>query len=294
MAKLKTSKNFPDFSVDPVTPSLGAEISGIDLNQVSRQTLTHLRACLLQYKIVCIRGQTFDLDDLCRFSREFGELMQLPYIEPVQGYPEVIRVLKEADEVNMGVFGGDWHSDFSFLEEPPMMSILYANELPPLGGDTLWVNMVQAWKDLPEDFRQQLRGKIAIHTGAPYGISHAPQASTQFKGSIKITRNNPEADEETRHPAVCRHPDTGEEMLFISPTYTTRIDGFSISQSDALLNSLYQHCTRPEFNCRLRWQPGTLVIWDNRNTLHYAVNDYDGFRREMFRTTIKGHAPIPA
>jgi taurine dioxygenase len=294
MAEQVFKKTKPAFDIRPLTPSLGAEISGIDINRIDAQTLAQIRACWLQYKVIFIREQKIDLDDLCRFSQGFGELMQLPYIKPAEGFPKVIRVLKEADEINMGVFGGDWHSDFSFLAEPPMASILYGNDIPPLGGDTLWVNMAQAWKDLPEDLRQQLKGKIAIHIGAPYGVSHAPEESTQFKGSIEIARNNPEADEETRHPAVCRHPDTGEEMLFISPTYTTRIDGFSEPESDTLLNKLYQHCTRPEFSCRFNWQAGTLAIWDNRNTMHYAVNDYDGFRREMFRTTIKGHAPIPA
>lgn len=165
---------------------------------------------------------------------------------------------------------------------------------PSLGGDTLWINMAQAWRDLPGNLDGQLKDKTAIHIGAPYGVAHAPEESTQFKGSIEISRNNPEADTETRHPAVCRHPDTDEEMLFISPTYTTRTDGLPENESAALLKEIYQHCTRPEFSCRFRWQPGTVTIWDNRNTMYYAVNDYDGFRREMFRTTIKGHVPIPA
>ncbi len=281
-------------SIQPLTPSIGAEISGVNLKELRQSTFDTIHECWLKYKLVFFREQDLGLDDLIEFSRRFGELMPLPYIQPMDTYPQVIRILKEADEINMGVFGGDWHSDFSFLAEPPMASILYGSDIPPLGGDTLWVNMAQAWKDLPENLRQQLKGKIAIHTGAPYGVSHAPEESTQFKGSIEIARNNPEADEETRHPAVCRHPDTGEEMLFISPTYTTRIDGLSQTESDKLLNQLYQHCTRPEFSCRFSWQCGTLAIWDNRNTMHYAVNDYDGYRREMFRTTIEGHKPIPA
>jgi taurine dioxygenase len=212
----------------------------------------------------------------------------------MDGFPNVIRVLKEADEINMGVFGGDWHSDFSFLDEPPMASILYASEIPASGGDTLWINMAQAWEALPTELRGQVEGRIAIHAGTPYGIQHAPEASTQFKGSIEIERNNPEADRETRHPAVCRHPETGEHMLFVSPTYTTRIEGLDAMASDALLASLYRHCTRPEFSCRFSWQAGTVAVWDNRNTMHYAVNDYDGHRRLMYRTTIKGHSPIAA
>ena len=194
----------------------------------------------------------------------------------------------------MGTFGGDWHSDFSFLEAPPKASILYAEEIPSLGGDTLWIDMERAWTDMPTDLRAKIAGRIAIHTGAPYGVRHAPAEDTQFKGSIEIERNNAEADRETRHPAVCRHPDTGKEMLFINPTYTTRIDGYAPPESDALLQALFAHCQRPEFGCRFRWKPGTIALWDNRNTLHYAVNDYDGSRRCLYRTTIEGHPPHPA
>ena len=194
----------------------------------------------------------------------------------------------------MGVFGGEWHSDFSFLEKPPQASILFAEEIPDSGGDTLWVDMEQALQTLPVKLRNQLEDKTAIHCGIPYGVAHAPPADTQFKGSIEIERNNPEADNETRHPAICRHPQTDRETLFVNPTYTTRIDGLSEKQSDELLASLYQHCLRPEFGCRFKWTPNCVVIWDNRNTMHYAVNDYDGQRRCLYRTTIRGTAPLPA
>ena len=240
-----------------------------------------------------IHGQQLDLDALLAFSRRFGKLMRLPYIKPCDGYPDIIRVLKQADEINMGTFGGDWHSDFSFLEAPPKISILYADEIPPRGGDTLWIDMARACAQLPPDLRDKLEGRHAIHTGTPYGIKHAPAEDTQFRGSIQIERNNAEADRETRHPALCRHPETGEETLFVNPTYTTRIEGYATEQSDALLAALYRHCTRPEFGCRFKWEAGVIALWDNRNTLHYAVNDYDGYRRCLYRTTIAGDPPCP-
>ena len=123
-------------------------------------------------------------------------------------------------------------------------------------------------------------------------MSHAPADEEQFKGSIEIERNNPEADRETRHPAICKHPETGAELLFVNPTYTTRIDGLPPAQSRELLQDLYRHCMRPEHGCRLKWAPGSLAIWDNRSTLHYAVNDYDGYRRCLYRTTIAGDPPL--
>ena len=280
--------------ISPLTPRLGAEVSGIDIRNLDAAGFDTLRRLWLDYKVLFLREQNLNLDELQHFSRHFGELMQLPYIKPHENYPYIIRVLKEADEINMGVFGGDWHSDFSFLAEPPRASILYAEQVPPVGGDTLWIDMVRALEALPEEQQALLRGKIAIHSGTPYGVRHAPEESTQFKGSIEIERNNPEADRETRHPAICRHPDTGEQMLFVNPTYTTHIEGLAAAQSTELLDSLYRHCYRPEFTCRFRWAAGSIALWDNRSTLHYAVNDYDGERRCLYRTTIAGAAPIPA
>lgn len=279
--------------IHPLTPVLGAEIGGIEVNTLDEEQFAALRAAWLDYKVIFLRDQQIDLVDLQRFSARFGELMQLPYIKPHPDHANIIRVLKEADEVDMGVFGGDWHSDFSFLRLPPAASILYAEQVPPVGGDTLWADMVAALHRLPVDLRAKIEGRDAIHTGQPYGVSHAPTEETRFRGSIEIERNNPEADRETRHPAICRHPDSGVEILFINPTYTTRIDGYTPADSDALLQQLFAHCTRPEFSCRFRWQAHSIALWDNRSTMHYAVNDYDGHRRCLYRATVKGSRPRP-
>ncbi len=278
----------------PLTPCLGAEVHGLDAARPDAATFDALYRAWLERKVLFLHAQRIDLEQLLEFSARFGELVQLPYIRPLDGYPDIIRVLKQADEVGMGTFGGDWHSDFSFLDAPPKASILYAEEIPPLGGDTLWVDMARACAALPDDLRAALRGRSAIHSGKPYGVAHAPPVESRFRGSIEIERGNPEADRETRHPAICRHPETGDEVLFVNPTYTTRIDGYEPAASDALLARVYRHCLRPEFACRLRWTPGTLALWDNRDTLHYAVNDYDGYRRCLYRTTIRGAAPRTA
>ncbi len=278
----------------PLTPALGAEVVGIDIDSIDQEQFEALYRHWLKYRVVFLRDQSIDLEQLQQFSQRFGELMQLPYIKPHDDYPYIVRVLKQADEINMGVFGVDWHSDFSFLESPPKASILFAEQLPPVGGDTLWIDMGAATRSLPSELRRALQDKIAIHAGKPYGVANAPVDGTQFKGSIEIERCNPEADQETRHPALSKHPEPGEELLFINPTYTTRIDDLSTSQSRQLLADLYHHCTRPEFGCRFKWTPGSIAIWDNRSTLHYAVNDYHGYRRCMYRTTIRGAPPLPA
>jgi taurine dioxygenase len=279
------------FDIQPLTPALGAEIGAVDVTRLDDNAFDELYRVWLERKVLLLRAQQLDLGQLLDFSARFGELQQLPYIRPHPEHAQIIHVLKQADEVGMGTFGGDWHSDFSFLAEPPKASLLYAEEIPPLGGDTLWIDMTRACAALPRDLRGELAGRSAIHSGKPYGVAHAAALETRFRGSIDIERGNPEADRETRHPAIARHPETGEEILFVNPTYTTRIDGYSAAQSDALLARLYRHCMRPEFACRFRWSAGALALWDNRNTLHYAVNDYDGYRRSLYRTTIRGEAP---
>lgn len=279
--------------VTALTPRLGAEISGVDIRHMDNDDVAELRRHWLDYKVIFLHGQRIELDELLHFSRAFGEPMRLPYIRPLDDYPHIIRVLKEADEVRMGVFGGDWHSDFSFLAAPPAASILYAEQVPDVGGDTLWSDMVQALQALPRQQRALLENRIAIHSGKPYGVAHAPADNERFKGSVEIERNNPEADAETRHPAICRHPETGAAILFVNPTYTTRIDGLPAEQSRQLLADLYRHCTRPEFACRFKWRPGSIALWDNRATMHYAVNDYDGQRRCLYRTAIAGTSPQP-
>ena len=182
------------------------ELAGFDVKRVSEQETGLIRSLCLSHKVVAIRNQRLSTQELCEFSAKFGTLMQFPYITPMEHYPQVIQVLKEADEINMGVFGGEWHSDFSFLETPPSWSILYAEEIPETGGDTLWANMSMAFDRLPDALKEELKTTRCIHTGAPYGVKHAPEESTQLKGSIEMQRNNPEADRKTYHPLVSKHP----------------------------------------------------------------------------------------
>ena len=276
----------------PMTPRTGAEVLDIDVRMADPASFQQLREALARYKVLYIRNQHLDTEQLCAFSRGFGPLVRVPFIQPMKENAHVIAVLKEADETDRGVFGGNWHSDFSFLPQPPMASILYSVEVPEVGGDTVWTNMAAAYAALPEATKLFLKGRKVIHTGKPYGIAHAPAPETRCNGSIKMERNNPTADEETVHPAVCRHPDTGEPMLFVSPTYTTRFSDLSEAQSEPILQEIYAHSTQPEFTCRYRWQADTIALWDNRATMHCAINDYDGYRRLLWRTTIAGHPPL--
>ena len=271
----------------PVTGRIGAEITGVDLAAPIPADLgAELRGLLRRYLVLVFRKQHLDVAAQKRLTAIFGPPMQLPYIQPMAGEPQVIRVLKEADDTS-GVFGGDWHSDMSFVSEPPAGSILNAIDVPPYGGDTLFANQAAAWEALSPGLRDLLDGRDAIHVGKPYGVKWAPPADHQTRGAVTMVRGDPEADTERHHPAVLTDPETGRRSLYLNPIYVTRLDGMSEAESRPILETLKAHATRPEFSMRLRWEAGTVAVWDNYATLHFAVNDYAGLRRELLRTTFR-------
>lgn len=280
-------------NVEPVTTHCGARIEGVDLSvPVDHDLAEALRQALYRHQVLFLPGQRLDFARQKAVTALFGQLMRLPYVAPTEEDPHVIAVKKSANEVKVGVFGGDWHSDFSFLDIPPAGSVLSAVTIPPVGGDTLWSNQLAAFEALDDETKALLEGRGVIHVGAPYGVKHAPAAATRAAASVKMTRGDPQADRERIHPAIRRHPISGARALFLNPIYTTRLEGMSRADSAPLLTRLYRHATRPEFCCRHRWRSGDLVIWDNRTTLHYAVNDYDGYDRLLYRTAFSdGLAP---
>ncbi len=278
--------------ITKLTGFVGAEVAGLDLAQpLSDTAAADLRAALTAHGVLMIRDQHLTLLQQKQLTRTFGPAMQLPYVAPLEGDPEVIAVLKEAAESAGGVFGGAWHSDFSFLENPPAGSILSAVEVPPYGGDTLWASQVAAYASLPSDLRKLVDTRKAIHVGAPYGVKHAPAEGERAGASIRMTRGDPEADRERLHPSVITDPLSGARALFLNPIYVTRFDGMTEEESQPLLQELYTYATKPDICCRLRWQAGDVAIWDNRLTMHYATNDYDGHRRLLYRTTFAGNPP---
>ena len=286
---------YETITIEKVTGGLGAEVRGVDLSKpLSNSAAATLRQALVDHLVLFFRDQQLTPEQQMAFSRLYGPLQRVPYVRPMDGYPDIIRVLKEADEKKISTFGNAWHSDFSFLEEPPMASILYALEVPDHGGDTLWINMYDAYEALSVGMKRMLRGLRAMHNGRPYGVVAVPPKDMRTSRSIGIERNNPEADREIAHPVVRLHPESGRKALFVNSIYTGRFEDMSEAESRPLLDYLYQHALRPEFACRFRWQPGSLAVWDNRCTMHYAVNDYDGSRRLLHRTQVQGEKPMLA
>ncbi len=281
---------YQQIAVRPVSGALGAEVSGADLAQPLSDTVFGeiLRAF---HEHLVLFFQDLTRGHLKSFTRRFGPLMRQPNIEPMADDPDMVAVLKEADETGISTFGGTWHSDLSYLKAPPLGSVLYAVEVPPHGGDTIWANQYLAYDSLSDGLKGVLDGLRCVQVGAPHGVAYAPPGDLTVSRSIKLVRGDPEADRERLHPAVRTHPETGRKALFVNPVYCTRLEDMTAEESRPLLRYLFDHAVRPEFCCRVSWHAGDLAIWDNRCTQHLAVNDSDGHRRHLYRTTIEGDQP---
>jgi taurine dioxygenase len=209
-----------------------------------------------------------------------------PVYDHVPGHPEIMPVVKEPnDRYNIG---DTWHSDMSYMEEPPLGSILYAREVPPFGGDTLWTNMSAAYKALPAPMRAMLDGRLALHSDR--FLTERLQERNAGR-STRLREDRAGKEISAVHPVVRRHDESGEPALYVNYPFTWSFENMSREESLPLLNQLIQHATRPEFCCRFRWREGSVAFWDNRCTMHYACNDYQGYRREMHRITIAGKRP---
>ena len=273
-------------AIQPTGAALGAFVTGLDLTRpLSTGDAQALHAAATAHKVVFLPDQDLTLDDLERVTDDLGGRTVTPFVTPLPDRPMVVKVLKEADAKIS--FGEAWHTDLSYLPEPPAFTCLWSHEIPPKGGDTMWSNQAAAYAALDDETRAELDGLYAFHSaGRPYGANgYYSTVTDQISMGIEPSA---EADKEFRHPVVAKHPVTGEPILFVNQTYTIRIDGYDKDRSDRLLKRLFLHAVEERFRYRVQWRPHMLTIWDNRSTQHFAINDYHGHRREMFRTSVKG------
>ncbi|MDD9878803.1 MAG: TauD/TfdA family dioxygenase [Magnetovibrio sp.] len=276
----------------PIAGALGAEISGVDLTRpLSNAETADVRQALRDHKVIFFRDQELTPEDHLRASGVFGTIFRVPFVQSRDGYPDIIDIVKEPADAGKFNFGGAWHTDASFEEAPPLGSALYALETPPYGGDTLWTNMEAAYAALSDGMRAMLAGLRAVHSAQRYyGVGG--HFNSDDKKSVSMTINPSEAgDERVVHPVVRTHPETGAKSLYVNPVYTICFEDMTEEESAPLLGFLFEHAIRPEFQCRFNWTPRTLAVWDNRATMHFAINDYDGHRRHMNRVTIAGDKP---
>ncbi len=244
--------------------------------------------------MIFFRGQTLRYEDQEHFTLRFGAFGVDAYTAGIPGHPHLQRVVKEADESVPMIFGGNWHTDSPFLERPPAISILYGVEVPPVGGDTLWVNTQAAYESLSDTMRRMI-DPLRVHMSARRVLAGL-RKHTPSDEDVKVTSMDIDVKERTLvdgalHPLVRTHPKTGTRSLYVDPTYAVGIEGLHNHEAAPLVDFLCSHITQPIFQARLHWEDGTLAMWDNRACLHHAFNDHDGYRREMIRSIVEGEVP---
>ncbi|HEX6007513.1 MAG TPA: TauD/TfdA family dioxygenase [Burkholderiales bacterium] len=269
--------------VQPVAGALGAVIDGVHLDAaLDDAVIAEIRRALLKHLVVFFRGQRLAPAQQLEFARRFGEPVEYPQLKGLPECPLITPVVKlEHERVN---FGGVWHSDTTYLERPPMASMLYAVEVPPYGGDTLFANQHLAYEALSDGLRRTLAGLRAVNTSTKADVSRTREERMREAGAELKALSGV-------HPVVRTHPETGRKALYVNAGHTSHFEGWSEVESRPLLEYLFAHQVRPEFTCRFRWEGGSLAFWDNRCAQHNPVNDYHGFRRVMHRVTLAGDAP---
>ncbi len=279
--------SYKNIGVNPVSGALGAEIEGVDLGaELDNATFDDIHQAFLDHQVIFFRDQNITPEQHATFGRRFGSLNIHPYVKGMADHPEAMEIIKEAHEkVN---FGGGWHTDMSFQEEPALGSILYALEVPAFGGDTLFASQHRAYESLSDGMKEMLDGMVAIHTAEKeYGQKGF---SAQNRSSMDIDRAGDDVPKH-EHPVVRTHPETGRKALYVNPAFTMHFKNMTRRESRPLLNFLFDHCTQEQFTCRFRWTAGAVAFWDNRSVQHFALNDYQGHRRHMRRVTVNGDRP---
>lgn len=272
-------------TVTRIAGALGAEIAGVDLSEpLDSSTVGTLRQALLDHLVIFFRDQNLASDSYLTFAKAFGDPIEYPMIKGIEGYPTITEIAKlENEKTN---FGGVWHSDTTYLDTPPMGSMLYALEVPPFGGDTLFANQYLAYETLSAPLRSFLDGLTAVNTSAKADVSRTREDLIRHAGDGAVVR-----DYRSEHPVVRTHPETGRRSLYVNGAHTSHFKGMTESESAPILAFLFEHQVRPEFTCRFSWRAGSLAFWDNRATQHNPINDYHGHRRIMRRITLAGDRP---
>lgn len=272
---------YQTIQVDPITPRVGALVSGVDLSTpLGNQQFQEVHDALMRHEVIFFRDQKLDLEQHKAFGAKFGELDVHPGSPGPEGHPEILII--HADENSTYIAGEQWHSDVSCLAEPPMGSILHLHTVPECGGDTLFASAGAAYDALSEPMKAFLAPLTAIHDG-----EHVYRGRYRNQGVDDADKTYPNAE----HPIVRTHPVTGRKSLFVNETFTTRIPQLQRKESDALLKFLTEHIVQPQFQVRFKWAENSVAFWDNRAVQHHAMWDYFPNVRSGFRVTIKGDKP---
>jgi alpha-ketoglutarate-dependent taurine dioxygenase len=295
-----TARPYRHIEAVPLAAAMGAEIRGVHLGRLDDAQFGEIRDALFRHKMIFFRGQKLTHGEHEAFSLRFGPFAEDAYTKGVPGHANVHPLIKEADDRSKMVFGEGWHTDSPFLPAPPSITALRSIEVPPFGGDTQWASSALALICLSPAYQQMIAG-LKVHFSMRDVLASAQAAAEERDnplGRLASTRHAGELSEDLQrkvrgnvHPMVRTHPVTGEKALYLDGAYAIGIDGMDAFESAPILNYLVEHLTQAAFTCRLRWEPDMLAIWDNRLCVHQAFNDYQGSRREMYRTTVVGEKP---
>jgi len=271
------------FDIVPTSGALGAELLGIDLSEpISGETAREIKGALAEHGVVFFRDQKLTPEQHIAFAEKIAPINVNRFFKSATGYPQIAEVRKEPDQKRN--IGGGWHTDHSYDQVPALGSILLAREVPERGGDTMFAAMWLAYEALSDGLKKTLEGMRAVHSSR-----HVFGTTSAYAKEMGSRLGNPEAaTQDAVHPVVIRHPESGRKVLYVNRGFTTHFEGWTADESKPLLDYLYAHGARPEFQTRFQWKDGSMAIWDNRSTWHLAVNDYHGERRLMHRITLEG------
>ena len=280
------ASDYKTIGINPVSPALGAEIDGVDIAAgVPQQQFVELRQAFIDYGVIFLRAQDITPDQHIEFARRWGEINVNRFFQAVETHPLIAEVRKEPEQ--KANIGSSWHTDHSYDQFPAMGSILYAREVPEVGGDTLWASMYAAYDALSDGMKAMLSPMNAIHSSR-HAFGESAYAGVDLQDLGGRLGNTSAATQDAIHPVVIKHPLSGRPALYVNGDFTVSFEGWNREESQPLLDYLYAHARRNEFTCRFRWRKGSMAIWDNRATHHCALNDYHGERRLMHRVTIEG------
>jgi len=278
-----------DIKVKPLATAVGAEIAGVDLlGDLTDGVVGEIRQALLDHGVIFFRDQSLDVDAHKRLARRFGEIFVHPNFNTGAGDPEVVNIVRKPGDTH--IVGEEWHTDTTMMAEPPMGALLYAIDVPPIGGDTLFSSQTLAYERLSDGMKALIEPLQCIHTdrkvAGPNSLMAKAKRSTKarFDADWRETRN--------AHPVVRTHPETGAKCLFVNHSYSIAFEDMTEEESQPLLAWLMDWGHRPEFTCRFRWQKGSLAFWDNRCVKHLALHDVQDHDRIMRRIQIKGDRVI--
>jgi taurine dioxygenase len=287
-----TNTRYRHLTVQKFSGAAGADVTGVDLSQdVPDEVLAEIRAALLNNLVICIRDQHFTPAQQLAFARRWGDIHLHPFMQGMPDYPEILAIIKKpTDKKN---FGGAWHTDQMFSPSPAMATMLYALEVPSAGGDTLFTNQYLAYEAL-SDGMKALAGQLrTVCVGDNFRQADGRSRKDRYSDAMSDMKVKEPGNVQTTsiHPLIRTHPETGRKALYIGG-HVQRFDGMTDDESIPLIDYFMKHSTRPEFTCRVRWASGTMTIWDNRCTQHFAINDYPAETRIMHRITVCGDQPF--